>query len=116
MHAARLHRYDPEFRGPDYLVIDEVPDPAIREADDVIVRIDGAGLCRTDLHIIEEKIIIGNLVGRYADLLELMTLAGEGKVRLAVTYYPLEQINQAIRDLHEGKVKGRAVLLPGGAA
>jgi len=350
MRAARLHRYDPEFRGPDYLAIDEVPDPAIREADDVIVRIDGAGLCRTDLHIIEgiwrgkvsvelpytlghenagfveevgpgvrgfrpgdpvivhplitdgvcpacrrgndmhcensrfpglncdggfaeylltkernlvrlpdglqprevaphadagltashaakraarmlepgswavligfgglghiafqvlrhlsparivvvdrselalslarelgtehavlagpdvvaevreltsgkgaevvldfvgeggsiaqglamtrragayfvigyggtvevpaidliaeEKSIIGNLVGTYVDLLELMALAGEGKVRLAVTFYPLEQINQAIRDLHEGKIKGRAVVLPGGA-
>jgi len=51
-------------------------------------------------------------VGTYADLLELMTLAGEGKVRLATIYYPLSEINQAISDLHHGKVKGRAVLIP----
>jgi len=62
--------------------------------------------------IFSEKNIIGNLVGTYADLLELMTLAGEGKVRLATIYYPLSEINQAISDLHHGKVKGRAVLIP----
>lgn len=53
MRAARLHRYDTTLEGPDYLVVEEVPDPEIREPDDVIVRIEGAGVCRTDLHIIE---------------------------------------------------------------
>ncbi|RTH23793.1 hypothetical protein CSW40_09195 [Thermus scotoductus] len=62
--------------------------------------------------IFGEKNIIGNLVGTYADLVELMTLAGEGKVHLATTYYPLNQINQAISDLHHGRIKGRAVIIP----
>jgi NAD+-dependent secondary alcohol dehydrogenase Adh1 len=48
MKAARLHSYDE-----DHLHIDEVPEPEIRGPQDVIVRIGGAGLCRTDLHIIE---------------------------------------------------------------
>src|SRR5258707_1102842 len=34
-------------------VIDEVPDPKISGPLDVIVRIGGAGVCRTDLHIME---------------------------------------------------------------
>jgi NAD+-dependent secondary alcohol dehydrogenase Adh1 len=62
--------------------------------------------------IFSEKNIIGNLVGTYADLMELMTLAGEGKVHLATTFYPLDEINQAISDLHHGRIKGRAVLIP----
>ena len=53
MKAARLHAYDPAVRGPEFLKLEEVADPKIRDADDVIVRIGGAGLCRTDLHIIE---------------------------------------------------------------
>src|SRR3989449_6094955 len=53
MKAARLHQYDPAVQGPEFLKLVEVPDPKIQDADDVIVRIGGAGLCRTDLHIIE---------------------------------------------------------------
>jgi NAD+-dependent secondary alcohol dehydrogenase Adh1 len=45
MKAVRLHAYhkDPE--------LDEVPEPRVSGPHDVIVRIAGAGLCRTDLHI-----------------------------------------------------------------
>jgi NAD+-dependent secondary alcohol dehydrogenase Adh1 len=46
--AARLHSYDD-----DHLHVDDVPEPRIERPTDVIVRIGGAGLCRTDLHIIE---------------------------------------------------------------
>jgi len=62
--------------------------------------------------IFSEKSIIGNLVGTYADLTELMTLAGEGQVHLATVFYPLSEINQAISDLHRGRIKGRVVLIP----
>ena len=48
MKAARLHSYDD-----DRLQIDDVPEPTISGPHDVIVRVGGAGLCRTDLHIIE---------------------------------------------------------------
>ncbi|MDI3270703.1 MAG: alcohol dehydrogenase catalytic domain-containing protein, partial [Bacillota bacterium] len=53
MKAARLHRYDPRMEGPTFLHLEETADPKITEPDHVIVRIGGAGLCRTDLHIIE---------------------------------------------------------------
>src|ERR1019366_3294840 len=45
--AVRLHAFH------DQPVIDEVPEPAIGGPLDVIVKIGGAGVCRTDLHIIE---------------------------------------------------------------
>src|SRR6202049_899982 len=47
MKAVRLPAAQPQP------VIDEVPEPAIGGPLDVIVKIGGAGVCRTDLHIIE---------------------------------------------------------------
>jgi NAD+-dependent secondary alcohol dehydrogenase Adh1 len=47
MRAARLHAYDKPLQ------LDTVPDPQLQGHHDVIVKIGGAGLCRTDLHIIE---------------------------------------------------------------
>lgn len=53
MRAARLYRYDKDLEGPDFVRIENVDDPRIDEPDQVIVKIGGAGLCRTDLHIIQ---------------------------------------------------------------
>jgi NAD+-dependent secondary alcohol dehydrogenase Adh1 len=55
---------------------------------------------------------IGNLVGSYNDLTELMTLAAQGKVTLHTTKYPLDDFQQAIDDLDAGRVRGRAILIP----
>jgi NAD+-dependent secondary alcohol dehydrogenase Adh1 len=55
---------------------------------------------------------IGNLVGSYNDLQELMVLAAQGKVALHTTKYPLADFQQAIDDLDAGRVRGRAILIP----
>lgn len=55
---------------------------------------------------------IGNLVGSYNDLQELMVLAAQGDVTLHTTKYPLEKFQQAIDDLAAGAVRGRAILIP----
>ncbi len=47
MKAIRLHKYE------ELPKLEEVAEPKITGPHDVIVRIGGAGLCRTDLHIIE---------------------------------------------------------------
>src|ERR671938_1759140 len=52
MKAARLHQYD-ENISPASLQLEEVEEPKADGPLDVVVRIGGAGLCRTDLHIIE---------------------------------------------------------------
>ena len=63
--------------------------------------------------IFSEKNIIGNLVGTYPELVELMALADRGIVKLSTHEYALSAANQALHDLHAGKIKGRAVLIPG---
>ena len=41
-----------------------------------------------------------------------MSLADKGKVNLATQEYSLANANLALQDLNNGKVKGRAVLVP----
>ena len=66
--------------------------------------------------ILREISIVGNLVGTYNDLAELMTLAGQGKVRLHTSEYPLDAINDAMVDLENGDLRGRGILIPEGAS
>ena len=51
MKAARLYEYDPAMNVE--LKIEDVAEPTVNSADQVIVKVGAAGLCRTDLHIIE---------------------------------------------------------------
>jgi NAD+-dependent secondary alcohol dehydrogenase Adh1 len=62
--------------------------------------------------ITSEKTIVGNLVGTYAELVELMSLADRGLVDLHTREYRLSAANDALHDLHHGRVQGRAVLIP----
>lgn len=55
---------------------------------------------------------IGNLVGSYSDLQDLMALAAQGKVKLHTQKYALDDFQQAIDDLNAGNVRGRAILVP----
>ncbi len=52
MKAAVLHAYDETLSGNAFVHYEDVPDPRITRPTDVIVRIGGAGVCRTDLHIV----------------------------------------------------------------
>lgn len=66
------------------------------------------------IDIISQEInVIGNLVGSYNDLDELMTLTAQGKVKLHTTTYPLHAVNDAMNDLDEGRLQGRGILVPG---
>ena len=59
-----------------------------------------------------ERNIIGNIVGTYNDLAELMALAQDGKVTLHTKVYPLTEAADAVADLDAGRVRGRAILVP----
>ena len=50
--------------------------------------------------------------GSIAELRELIALAATGSVHAHVTRYPLAQAAQAYQALHDGDVKGRAVICP----
>jgi NAD+-dependent secondary alcohol dehydrogenase Adh1 len=59
-----------------------------------------------------ERNIIGNIVGTYNELAELMVLAEAGKVTLHTKAYPLDAAPEALHDLDAGQVRGRAILVP----
>jgi NAD+-dependent secondary alcohol dehydrogenase Adh1 len=59
-----------------------------------------------------ERNIVGNIVGTYNDLAELMVLAQAGKVTLHTRTYPLNDAVEALADLDAGRIRGRAILVP----
>ncbi|HEV7206194.1 MAG TPA: NAD(P)-dependent alcohol dehydrogenase, partial [Jatrophihabitans sp.] len=59
-----------------------------------------------------ERNIIGNIVGTYNELAELMVLAQAGRVTLHTRTYALDDAQQALSDLDAGLVRGRAILVP----
>ena len=59
-----------------------------------------------------ERNIVGNIVGTYNELAELMALAQAGRVTLHTKAYPLTAAPDALADLDAGRVRGRAILVP----
>ncbi len=59
-----------------------------------------------------ERNIIGNLVGSYNDLAELMALAASGRVEMLTQTYPLDAVQEAMDDLDAGRLRGRGILVP----
>jgi NAD+-dependent secondary alcohol dehydrogenase Adh1 len=73
----------------------------------------GGTLAIPTIDIISTEInFIGNLVGSYNDLVELMVLAAQGKVSLHTSTYSLSEFATALSDLDAGNVRGRAILVP----
>jgi D-arabinose 1-dehydrogenase-like Zn-dependent alcohol dehydrogenase len=62
--------------------------------------------------ITREIRILGNFVGNYRDLAELMELQRQGRVTVSAKEYRLAQAPKAVEDLRKGRVLGRAVLIP----
>ena len=74
------------------LINKAVPEP---QGTEVLLRVTAAGLCHTDLHLWE---------GSY-------DMGGGITLSLPVTCRPLAEANQALQDLHHGKVIGRTILV-----
>ena len=64
--------------------------------------------------ISQEINFVGNLVGTYNDLDELMTLTAQGRIALETRIYPLDAVNDAMDDLDHGKLRGRGIFVPSG--
>ncbi|AEJ41330.1 zinc-containing alcohol dehydrogenase [Sulfobacillus acidophilus TPY] len=56
--------------------------------------------------------IVGNLVGTYNELAELMELNRQGKVVISAQQFPLADAPQVMEMLDRGEIKGRAILIP----
>jgi NAD+-dependent secondary alcohol dehydrogenase Adh1 len=59
-----------------------------------------------------ERNVIGNLVGSYNELAELMALSASGHVHLLTRTYPLDAVQEAMDDLENGRLRGRGTLVP----
>src|SRR5919202_1746640 len=64
--------------------------------------------------LLGEYMLLGNIVGTYNDLAELMELNRQGKVKITAQQFPLEDAPQVLNQLSAGGIEGRAVLLPPG--
>jgi NAD+-dependent secondary alcohol dehydrogenase Adh1 len=63
--------------------------------------------------VLGEISIVANLIGTGSDLAGLVALAAQGKIKLRSSSYPLEAAGDAIEDLRQGRIRGRAILTPG---
>jgi len=55
---------------------------------------------------------VGNIVGRYAELQELVALVEQGEVDLHTSRYDLGEVNTVAEKLEHGEIDGRAVITP----
>jgi NAD+-dependent secondary alcohol dehydrogenase Adh1 len=62
--------------------------------------------------VISEIVVAGSLVGNYMELVELMELNAEGRVKLHGQQYKLDDINKAIDDFKNRRIVGRGVIVP----
>jgi NAD+-dependent secondary alcohol dehydrogenase Adh1 len=62
--------------------------------------------------VVNEHAVVGNLVGTWVDLWELLQLHAAGRVRLVTQSFPLASVNDVLDRLREGEITGRAVLVP----
>ncbi len=66
--------------------------------------------------VLGEVQVAGSLVGTLDDLAALVRLTAAGQVSVRTALYPLDAVNDAIADLEQGRVRGRAILTPSTAA
>ncbi len=52
--------------------------------------------------------------GSIPELMEVVSLAQTGKIKMLVEQFPLERASEVYHLLHDGKIQGRAVILPNG--
>jgi propanol-preferring alcohol dehydrogenase len=61
---------------------------------------------------VEEKTVVGSLLGTRQQMLEVLQLAAAGKVNSVCEVFPLEQAEEALLRLKRGEFKARAVPVP----
>jgi NAD+-dependent secondary alcohol dehydrogenase Adh1 len=72
---------------------------------------------RLDVEILSEALFpetsfVGNICGTYNELVELVALTARGAVELTTTRFGLDQVNEALHALEQGRMVGRGVLVP----
>ncbi len=50
------------YHGPHHVQVENVPDPGVEQADDIILRITATAICGSDLHLYRGKILRDPLI------------------------------------------------------
>ncbi len=79
-----------------------------------LVGIGGGTLPFTYLGVPTELSVASVFYGSIPELTEVVSLAQAGLIRPEVELFPLEQVPEVYQRLHEGKIRGRAVITPNG--
>ena len=73
----------------------------------------GGGLRIEHLDMINRELtILGNQIGSYQNLVELMEFVAQGRVTIDSRLFPLDDAADVLRDVDAARVPGRAVLVP----
>ncbi|MEC8254480.1 MAG: alcohol dehydrogenase catalytic domain-containing protein [SAR324 cluster bacterium] len=100
----------------DFFGEDRIPNQALRllanQGRYVAVGTGGEVRLSTAELVAREISIVGSFVGTFTDLVEITNLTERGELVSEVTTYSLSDANRALQDLAQGKVTGRAVLIP----
>ena len=79
-----------------------------------MVGIAGGTLPFSYMGVPNELSVASVFYGSIPELSEVVTLAREGKIKTQVELFALEQAPQAYQRLHDGSIRGRAVITPNG--
>jgi propanol-preferring alcohol dehydrogenase len=79
-----------------------------------IVGISGASLPVNFSSPRKECSVASPFWGSIPELIEVVSLAQTGKIKMLVEHFPLEKAAEAYHLLHDGKIQGRAVIVPNG--
>ena len=125
MRAARMYGYNQPLK------LEEIPIPDIEPAE-ILVKVGGAGMCRTDFQLIDgyfqsnlplefpvtpgheiagTVVAVGSDVPAAAGLSEVIALAEAGKIKDSLTEVRFEDVNDHIDALARGDFVGRAVIV-----
>jgi propanol-preferring alcohol dehydrogenase len=77
-----------------------------------IVGLGGGALPVNFFNLPHECSVAAPYWGSITELMEVVSLAQAGKIKILVEYFPLERAGAAYHLLHDGKIRGRAVITP----
>jgi len=66
----------------------------------------------TQINFPDEYSVVGSVIGTRHDMIETLKLASEGRVKVDWTAYKLSEAEDVLVKLKQGKIVGRAILVP----
>jgi propanol-preferring alcohol dehydrogenase len=60
----------------------------------------------------DEKRVVGSVVGSRQDMMDVLRLASDRKIRPVYEEFKLEMANEVLKMLKTGQIRARAVLVP----